>query len=70
MSSPEVDELDKEDLTSVKADSKMPCAKISRVVGVPEATLKFRVNRLVQRNVSTNATIITYCVKDAAGWFT
>lgn len=54
MSSPEIDDIDKRILRLLQADAKMPCAEISRKLGVPEATIRFRVNRLVERRVIRN----------------
>lgn len=51
MSAPEVDDTDKKILRLLQADAKMPYAEISRKLGVPETTVRFRVNRLLESGV-------------------
>lgn len=54
MSSTEIDDLDKSILQLLQADAKLACAEISRKLSVPEATVRFRVKRLMERGVIRN----------------
>jgi Lrp/AsnC family transcriptional regulator for asnA, asnC and gidA len=51
VSSPEIDDLDKKILQFLETDAKMSYAEISRGLGVPEATVRFRITRLVESGV-------------------
>lgn len=54
MSSTEIDDLDRKLLRLLQADAKLACAEISRKLSVPEATVRFRVKRLMERGVIRN----------------
>ncbi len=51
MTSPEIDDLDKKLLQQLETDAKMSCAEISRELNVPETTVRFRINRLIESGV-------------------
>lgn len=54
MSSNGIDGLDKSILQLLQADAKLASAEISRKLSVPEATVRFRVKRLIERGVIKN----------------
>jgi Lrp/AsnC family transcriptional regulator, regulator for asnA, asnC and gidA len=54
LSSAEIDDLDRKLLQLLQIDAKLSCAEISRKLSVPEATVRFRVKRLMERGVIRN----------------
>jgi Lrp/AsnC family transcriptional regulator for asnA, asnC and gidA len=63
MSSAKIDDLNKSILKLLQADAKLACAEISRKLSVPEATVRFRVKRLMERGVIKNFSALLDPVK-------
>jgi DNA-binding Lrp family transcriptional regulator len=53
-----IDELDKQILKLLQHDARIPFAELSRVLGIAETTVRFRVNRLVQNGIITRFTAL------------
>ncbi len=58
----DIDEIDRQILRLLQLDARISCADLSRKLGVAEATIRFRVNRLVENRVITKFT----CLLDPA----
>jgi len=51
LSKDELDELDMKILRLMQKDSRIPYSEISKKLGIPEATVKYRVRRLIEKGV-------------------
>jgi Lrp/AsnC family transcriptional regulator for asnA, asnC and gidA len=58
MTSIELDNIDKHLLTLLQMDARTPFATLSRKLGIPEATVRFRVKRLMDSGVITRFTTL------------
>lgn len=58
MTSMGLNDLDKHLLKLLQANSRLSFAELSRELGIPEATVRFRVNRLISDGVITRFTVL------------
>lgn len=56
MSATELDDLDKSILRLLQSDARISCADLSRRLNVAEATVRFRLNRLIENGIITKFT--------------
>jgi Lrp/AsnC family transcriptional regulator for asnA, asnC and gidA len=54
----DIDDLDKQILKLLQLDARIPFAELSRKLDVAEATIRFRVNKLVEKGIITNFTAL------------
>jgi Lrp/AsnC family transcriptional regulator for asnA, asnC and gidA len=54
----DIDDLDKQILKLLQLDARIPFAELSRKLDVAEATIRFRVNKLIEKRIITNFTAL------------
>jgi len=54
----DIDDLDKQILKLLQLDARIPFAELSRKLDVAEATIRFRVNKLIEKKIITNFTAL------------
>jgi len=54
----DIDDLDKQILKLLQLDARIPFAELSRKLDVAETTIRFRVNKLIEKKIITNFTAL------------